>query len=353
MRLYLFVLGRNPVLSLAEIISYLRNKNFSFEIIEHTDEIAKIEIENFNSKEHIKNLGGTLKIAYKIDSLNDIVLDKNKIRFSVSGIHFDKDLLIKKLKNKLKEENVKAIIKYGKSDLITPKQSKNLDLEIVGYKDELYFVEAVSDPYSYKQRDIKRPAYDPLKSTSIRLAKIMINLAQPKKEIADPFCGQGTILQEALIMNYNCIGLDLNAKESRINLKWLGNKYNGKYKVIDGDARRLSKYLKEAECIVTEPYLGPYLKRKYQLQDLMRIIKELNFIYSDFIKETSKIIKGKIVVIVPGFKFNSRLYKTDFDRIIRENKLKVVAPLNSINMPLHYKVKGSIIERFIYILERQ
>ena len=59
-----------------------------------------------------------------------------------------------------------------------------------------------------------------------RLARMMVNLSScgKGKVLLDPFCGVGTILQEALLEGASVIGTDANAwcvKASEENLDWL------------------------------------------------------------------------------------------------------------------------------------
>src|SRR3989344_7958542 len=75
---------------------------------------------------------------------------------------------------------------------------------------------AVQEFEEYSQRDYGRPGRGLVfGSMPPKLAKIMINLAQlpASATILDPFCGSGTILQEALLLGYqNVIGSDVSTK---------------------------------------------------------------------------------------------------------------------------------------------
>ena len=83
---------------------------------------------------------------------------------------------------------------------------------------------AVSNPLELKERDLGRPAVDYMKSISIRLGKILINLSKTKESqtLIDPFCGSGTILQEAMLNDINVIGLDvdkISVDQTKLNLE--------------------------------------------------------------------------------------------------------------------------------------
>ena len=92
--------------------------------------------------------------------------------------------------------------------------------------------------------------------------------------LLDPFCGNGTILQEALMMGIKVIGIDKDeksVKDARQNLKWLKRKYKlkGESKIVLGDSKNLD--VGEVDCIVTEPYMGPYLKKYPVLRRLVKL----------------------------------------------------------------------------------
>ena len=104
---------------------------------------------------------------------------------------------------------------------------------------------------------------------SPRLSKIMINLTHctPGKTFLDPFCGVGTILQEALLSRAKVVGLDINrwcVDAAKRNLDWISREYelrDADFTVVQGDVREMApKIHGEIDCIATEPDLGPALR---------------------------------------------------------------------------------------------
>ena len=96
----------------------------------------------------------------------------------------------------------------------------------------------------------------------------MINLAvqlKPLDYILDPFCGSGTILQEAILMGYRAIGSDIEQKaveNSEKNLEWFRNRYSvppNRYKLFKSHAGEISLMIPnyKVAAIVTEGTLGP------------------------------------------------------------------------------------------------
>jgi len=174
---------------------------------------------------------------------------------------------------------------------------------------------AVQEFEEYGMRDFGRPARD-AKSGMLppKLSKIMINLSQAKHDdiMLDPFCGSGTILQEAIVLGFkNVIGCDISEKavsDSQKNIEWLENSYKLSaisYQLFHCDVINLSREVKGVDVIVTEPYLGPAMRGNETREDIFTIKAELEKLYIDAFKEFSKIIKkgGKIVIVVPRWKF--------------------------------------------------
>jgi tRNA G10 N-methylase Trm11 len=352
---YLFALGRNPQLSLLELVSFFKNNDADGHIVERSEEFVLASLPNFNASKAIKQLGGVLKIAKVLD--NDLYLgSKNKVTFAVNWFKSDPSIILKQVKGLFKELGLKATQKFAKSRTILPTKAKGLDIELIAYKGKLFKVVASSNPKEYKERDEKRPVFNPLKVTSIRFAKILINLAQPKKEIFDPFCGTGTILQEASLMGYSSIGLDRQIVDARKNLRWLQKKFvsaKGKWDLIQGDAARLSKRVKTIECVVTEPYLGPFFKRPPLFRDAIKISRELEQLYTKVLSELHKVVKNKVVILIPQLKTKERkLVFIPMAKILRNTGFKVSSPTKQVTMPLMYDDVKNNVQRLIYILEK-
>jgi len=101
----------------------------------------------------------------------------------------------------------------------------------------------------------RRPFFHP-SSMSAKLARCMVNLAQPKAGdlVLDPFCGTASILVEAGLIGCRVMGLDVQrymAKGSLRNLLYYGVKPEG---MITADARLPP--ITKIDCIVTDPPYG-------------------------------------------------------------------------------------------------
>ena len=372
---YLFILGRDPDLSLLELECYFESKNIEYKFLDYNKEVAVLSLPKLDFNKLIMELGGTIKIAEVFSSsenLSEIEYDfKNlqvnldkKIDYSVSYYNttlfeFIKDII----KDKFKKERVKAIYKKPKRKtdrFLTPTELINRKiitngLDIVIYKNFIAKTIAVYNPYEIEKRDLDRPNKDFLKTTSLRLAKILVNLSGAKENswLLDPFVGTGTILQEALLKNINVFGVDLDGnsvRDSIENLKWLKNTYNlsGKISIFEGDAANLTRTIKnKVDTIVCEPYMGPFLSREPSKEQAFQIIRNLKFIYTRFFNEAYKILdkNGRLVIIMPeisGISINPLNLTGDF---------MLYEPRLPLKLPIPYVLKNNKIKRYIYILE--
>ena len=359
MNTYLFVLGRDKNLSLLELVSYLQRKEFNYKIIRITDTYAEIHVQNFNPNKSIKELGGIVKIAEFFD-INKIKIDKNKILFGLT-IFYNDIKLISQLYDLFKKEKVKAIQKKPREIFFSPKESRKLDLELFVFKNKIAKVVVNSNPSEFKERDEKRPYFDKLKVTSLRLSKILVNLSQVKEDeiLLDPFVGAGSILQEAMLMGINVIGTDIDKQsvEGAIkNLGWIKNKYGIKtnFKIYNIDNKEIDTIISKVDCVATEPYFGPFFLKIPKYEEVIKIIDEIEKIYYCLLLKLKKILpKNKLIVFpVPVYKTNKGRITMDFENIVKDLGFEIYSPLDSVKMPEKYSIKGNLVEKLIYILKK-
>ncbi len=351
MHKYYFIFGKTPQLSLAEIKNVLFLTKIEFKQILQQNELFIIE-----SKEKIDNkifyrLGGQIKfgeIIGQIQRLNANELIKtidlkqtNKIQFGIS------DYTNQKLKiNKLGIE-IKKIIKQSRPCRFVSPKTQNLTAVVVKKNKlidqgiELCIFEqrgifligktlAVQDFELWNKLDYGRPEFDPkIGMLPPKVAQMMINLIPQKtKTIWDPFCGFGTILQQAAILGYeNIFGSDINAStilKAQKNIDWLLENFNLtvniEMKTLDitkATAKDL-KFLPQA--IVTEPYLGKPLTGKENQADLNKIKKELQLLYLKSFEKFSKLLGSKhiVVFIFPKLKSKKQIIDTSIDENIKQ-----------------------------------
>ena len=349
---YIFILGRDPELSVLEIKSYLKARNVKHTILEISDTALVLKTNKLD-KNTIKHLGGTQKIA-KVIKRVEIEFQSNKIKYGVSRYTDEDDSELKsELKRLFKAEKIKAALKKSKQNLpyLSPSEAQNT-LEFILYKKYLAQTVQLFNPEEHKFRDLQRPEQRPLHTISIRLAKILVNLTEtkPKETLLDPFCGIGTVLQEALLQDINVIGTDRNRKvikQAKANLKWIQSKYKTKanYKLLNTDATKVSKEVKKVDTVASEPYMGPFINKLPSDQEARKTVRELQPIYEATLKELKKITKRKIVIIAPVFRTKTRKrHSLGIEKMLRQLRLRY-------QEPIIYSASRSKILREIWIIQ--
>ncbi len=168
----------------------------------------------------------------------------------------------------------------------------------------------------FSQRDWDRPNRDMLVGLlPPKIARIMIHLSEtpPSATILDPFCGLGTILQEALHLGYTHVyGSDLEQKQidsTKENLAWLSEEKNLSLQnvlLLSCQAQNVSRCFPHVvfDAIVTEPYLGPIMNHRSTHVDT-KIQNDLCSLYIDSLREWKKMLKknGRVVVVFPFWVF--------------------------------------------------
>lgn len=340
---YVFILGRTPLLSIAELHSFFSET----QIKEIQKEFLIVELDS-SLKDQDKlqdSLGGTIKICEIVRILEDkeklepeinnllqkhFLLAKTKVAFGISAYNLAKDskkILKKLLKNSkkiLKSAGIRSrfvnkncakltSVQIKKENLIG---EKGLEINIIqGSRIYLAKTITVQNFENYSKRDYEKPCRDP-KSGMLppKVAQIMINLGKPAQTIIDPFCGTGTILMEALLMGYNAVGSDISleaVKASAKNIEWLKENFevNRKSKITQQDAVKL-EITEKNFAVVTEPYLGPPLTFPPSEEKISKIQKELKDLYLKFLKNLKNHIKShtNIIIIFPYIKVKNKKY---------------------------------------------
>jgi tRNA G10 N-methylase Trm11 len=339
MKNYIFILGRDPELSKKELFAYLKTHNFNYQVKDSTDTALLLQLSSINANEFIKDLAGIQKIGIEIDSFDHLYEGtENKVKFAISNYTNDESLL-DELKAYFKNEGIKATQKkshYEDQDFLTPSEAKSV-VEIIQYKNQVYKSLAIFNPREYKARDLQRPIQRPLHTISIRLAKFLINLSEAKNNetLLDPFCGIGTILQEALLMNINVIGIDKEKfcfDASKKNLAWLKSKYsiNNSYELYQLDSRQSDKKVASVDVVATEPYMGPFLKGFPTESEVKKTLNELIPLYRELLISLQKITRKNIVIITPLFRAKSKNhFRLDLTPFIN-SKFKADPPITYI-----------------------
>jgi tRNA G10 N-methylase Trm11 len=191
-----------------------------------------------------------------------------------------------------------------------------------------------------------------------KLARIMVNLAATSKPeavsgpIYDPFCGTGTILQEALVLGYEAAGSDLEPRmvdASVTNLNWLKELQSGLKSPLEVVARAADvgpEY--QLEALATEGYLGPPISRIPSPEAIRMLGKELDKLYKGFWKAFGPVLgPGKrVVVCLPVFIQNGQPMRLG-------NVDSLGNPSYNLEGSYDYYREGQIVGRQIMIYRRK
>ncbi len=387
---YFFVLGRNPELSIAELICFFEKEDNKIINLENKKNAVVIELENEILGKIIDKFGGIVcfgevlangSVKEIIDKLGKKGIysgAKNKINYSIFNYVEEDDFydISEYLKSRFKEEKLKATEKNLRG--LIKMQNKEY-IEIIPSKnslDEVYFIFSFDEKNNFKEKEIcfgriiefynaekieKRDMSKPVRrqelSISPRLAKIMINLSGIKLRegeiLLDAFCGIGVILQEALLQEINVVGIDNDAEAlegCRQNLKWF--KFNEKnYQLVNADSRNVKIF--NASVLVSEPYLGETFRKVPADQKARAEISRAENLMISVLNNLKPRIKGRFVFTLPIIKTMNRDIFCNKDKILKNTGLKLVNFSNTIDLknPFIEIREGKITGREIFVLE--
>ncbi len=360
---YIFILGRNPELSKAEIFSYLKRiGNMVIRTEEFRNSIL-IELENELEKKTIIKLGGTIAIGKVICKTDLKELEsqtlyfgtKNKMNYCIWN--FSKDNSYNKiseyLKKRFRQEKLKTTEKPLTGSL---KLQDGKEMRISsGLIDEEYFIfndsfGKITEKCNYKElefRDMRKPTRRQELAISPRLAKIIINLSEVKEGevILDCFCGVGSILVEALLQGIKVIGIDRDENAilgANKNLKWFGFSEKN-YEIILGDSARIKTHL--VNVVVTEPDLGVLLKHIPSKEQTEKILARYEGLIIKVINNLKKRVSGKIVFTAPLIRQKQERISCNIERICDKTDLKLIKSFQEYR-------KDQIVSRNIFVLGR-
>ena len=375
---YFFFLGRNPDLSLQEIISFFEARGIEGKYHLESNIVCFSVDEKIDPNELIMKLGGTIKLGKSlikeknpekfIDLISKSVIysgEEEKLKFTITVYPKETAEIESKIAVTIKDmlydyfktEGIKA---YYKQPSENPTDSIKFDIEYfaVQLQGMYYFgkIDAVYDAKDVGFRDMHKPCRRPEYAISPRIAKMLMNLcgATEGSVLLDPFCGVGTILQEALLSNINVIGSDVDAgiiENCKRNLAWLNKTYqiHANAKIFTSNAIDLPKTLKEkVDGIASEPFLIPLITYTPKKKEARKMMNKAKYIYIMTLNELKKVLKdgGRIALSLPVMKSREGKERLNIEEVCAETKLKLIAG------PFSEARKDQRVERELVILEK-
>lgn len=378
---YLFVLGRNPELSVAELESFFSKEKTEFHEIERAGNGLLAEIPAELGKGTIDRLGGTISIGEVIaegdefESLKKEIEKKelynvqgNKLNYVLFdfGCDFLEDMK-NYLKKRFREEKLKATekklgrsIKIQGGNEISNVSSSLLDEEyfVFSGKSGNYFgrITEKSDYRKIEERDMKKPVRRNELAISPRLAKVLINLSEvnDKGILLDPFCGIGVILSEALLQGIKVTGIDVDKSAiegCKKNLEWFGFRKEH-YRILKGDSSKINPG--KANGTATEPDLGKLQKTRPSEDEAKKIISDFERLVIRVLKNLRKNVRGKIAFTAPLILSGKERTGCNFEKIAESSGLKISkGPIPEFRDPRESIHGKSIVGRDIVVMENQ
>ena len=322
--MFVAVLGRLPKLSIAELEAMFGKPHVR--AVSH--DVATIDTDNLS----IDALGGSLKCGKIIHVIpaNDrpslehashwithtyihqllavggkITLGISAYGFSTSPRQLQKIGL--SLKSSMKRHGASLRLIPNTTTALSTATSHNNKLGLSPKKRELFIIKTddgailitesngAQNITTYARRDRNRPRRDAFVGMlPPKLAQIMVNVAvgnAVKATILDPFCGTGTVLQEALLKGYDVCGSDLSQKMidyTTENIAWLQSKYH-----ITSTVRSLEQADamthqwtegQQLDAVICETYLGQPFSAPPSPKKLHEVTGNCNHIITNFLR---------------------------------------------------------------------
>ncbi|MDD2917213.1 MAG: hypothetical protein PHH70_05195 [Candidatus Gracilibacteria bacterium] len=336
--MFVFILGREFRLSLAEIYSLFPGAIFEFA----NEQIAILSgVSEGEVCAHFAHMGGTIKVIKILDEVKDApdfmtaakeylfeVERTNKVPFAVAAYgekldNFATGLRIKKFLKSCEDKSFRLVNKEPKNinSAVYKKEhlaESNTEMNYIkaGKISYMGITIAYQDVDAYAARDMDKTRDMGVGMLPPKLAQTMINLVGAQSEyctaIYDPFCGLGTVLIESAYMGYDTVyGSDVSAV-----MVSAANKSMGEFAVkndidIDGlifeaDASKIATTIPESmntktTSIVTEGYLGDIMGTKTVTPDkIAEQCRKLARIYDSMFRDLRTIgWRGTIVICFP------------------------------------------------------
>lgn len=210
-----------------------------------------------------------------------------------------------------------------------------------------------------------------------KLARMMINMsvidgqphdrqtpgagAKTAARIFDPFCGTGTVLQEALLMGYQAQGSDLSEKMvaySQENIQWLSDKNKlsaAGFQIEQADATKHTWEITNGTSVVCETYLGQPFSAPPSPAKLREVRDNCNHIISSFLVNIHGQLPAgtSLTVAVPAWS-DARGHFTHLPltRQLDELGYKRRQLKHARSEQLLYHREGQVVAREILLLER-
>jgi tRNA (guanine10-N2)-dimethyltransferase len=268
-RLFFLLSGEHQTLPVSEVQAILEAEGIKYRILENLTQVLRLEAD-VNSVESVKFRSALTRICcqeiFNCDaklseilanissaSLEEFIKDAESFVVRIRRVRgVTPDIVRVDLERKLGEQILKKV--KTKVNLSNPQKTFFGILTNKRFIFGLKTAEIIPKPFS-ERRPRRRPFFHPT-AMPAKLARVMVNLAQPRlgNLVLDPFCGTAGMLVEAGLIGCRVVGFDAKPhmlKGGLKNLLHYGIKPEG---VVVADARYPP--VAKVDCIVTDPPYG-------------------------------------------------------------------------------------------------
>ncbi len=269
-KLFFLLSGEHQTLPVSEVKAILEAEGHNYRILEKLTQVLRLEADP-NSVKAIKFRSALTRICCQeifncdaklseilanisSDSLEEFIEGNKSFAVRVRRVRgVTPELTRVELERKLGKQVLEKVEKT-RVDLSNPQKTFFGVLTDKRFVFGLKTAEIIPKPFS-ERRPRRRPFFHPT-AMPAKLARVMVNLAQPKMGdlVLDPFCGTAGMLVEAGLIGCRVMGFDAKPHMLRgglQNLLHYGIKPEG---VAIADARYPP--VAKADCIVTDPPYG-------------------------------------------------------------------------------------------------
>lgn len=396
---HFLIFGRHPWLSLAETKAVLGG--YKPELVEA---MAIFDTPFWDGEALMETLGGTIKLGevwHECDSddLTATLITKllaehprgARIEFGLTffgGTPNERERyknLPIQLKRLLQDQNRAVRWVTGEAGDLTPAAVQKAKLTTDGYdlcvglsrgRAVIGATTHVQNATAWSKRDYEKPFRD-AKTGMLppKLARMMVNLANEKHTLLDPFCGSGTVLMEAALVaaitkktdRFQLLGSDIDAAQAagaKQNMQWLFLQeprtaaLKPQLFIYKRPAESLAEHHDAGSigAIVTEGYLGKPQSGRESLQALQTQKAEIDALWKNCLPVFAGLQPkgGKLVCAWPIFVSRGMEVAVDAMQAAVDAGYREVDPLENWSpaTPLVYSREDQHVRRRIMIFEK-
>ena len=269
-KLFFLLSGEHPTLPLSELRAILEAEGYEYRIQKRLPQVLLVKADS-ESVEAVKSRSAMTRVCslelFNCDATFPCIIDKARATSLEGFIERGESFAVRVRRVGKTAPNIgrlelerklgKVILNKAEGTTVNLNKPQRTFFGVLSGNSFVFglkMAEIRAKPFI--ERNPQKRAFFHPSAMSAKLARCMVNLAQPKPGdlVLDPFCGTASILVEAGLMGCRVMGFDVQphmVRGSLRNLLHYGLEPEG---VAVADARRLP--LTKIDCVVTDPPYG-------------------------------------------------------------------------------------------------